>query len=95
MQYKSGIVKTMRAAEIREELVKHIEAVQPNAFGEVITDTLITAIRTKSTDISQPMRLFMGAETQIANQTGDYRIHDMIQYLRQVDRHVTRNKVRT
>lgn len=84
MQYKSDIVKNMGAAQIRVELAQYIIDVQPNAFGEVITDKLLTAIKAKSTDISQPMKLFMGSETNLARQTGDYRIHDMIQYLRQV-----------
>lgn len=95
MQYHSEEVKVMRAAEIRKVLAAYIEDVQPNAFGEVITDKLLTAIRTKSTDISRTMKLFMGAELNIAKQTGDYRIHDMIQKLRQIDRHVTKDKVRT
>lgn len=95
MQHYTEEVKAMTAAEIREALAAYIEDVQPNAFGEVVTDKLLTAIRTKSADISRTMKLFMAAELNIAKQTDDYRIHDMIQKLRQIDRHVTKGKVHT
>lgn len=95
MQYKSEEVKHMKAAEIRDTLSDYIIAVQPKTYSEVITDKLLTAIEHKSADISQTMRWFMSTELIIAKQTNDYRIHDMIQYLRQVDRHVKKGKVRT
>lgn len=94
-QYYTEEVKRMRAAEIREELAAYIVAVQPRTYMELLTDKLLIAIEHKSADISQAMKVFMAAELRVAHETGDYRIRDMIQKLRQVDRHVTKGKVRT
>ncbi len=95
MYYKAKEVKGMKAAEVRIILAQYIIDVQPNAYGEVITEKLLTEIRTRSTDILQSMKLFLTSERLIADRNKDYRIHDMIEYLRQVDRHVKRNKVAT
>ncbi len=94
MHYKAQEVKGMKAAEVRETLCEYIEAVQPNCGGEVVTETLIKVIRAKSTDISPTAKWFMVQERLIAEKNKDYRIHDMLQYLRQVDRQVKRNKYR-
>lgn len=89
-------VKKMPIAEIRETLRQYIEDVQPKLYTELLTDRLLTAIETKSADISQAMKIFMAAELNIANQTGDYHIHDMVQKLRQYDRFASKkNKVQT
>ncbi len=95
MHYKAKEIKGMKAAEVREVLAQYIIDVQPNAYGEVITEKLLTAIKTRSADISVAMKLFMVSERLIADQTKDYRIHDMIEHLRQVDRHVKKGKVAT
>lgn len=93
--YHTEEIKRMKVADIRVELAAYIVAVQPRTYLELLTDKLLIAIEHKSADISQAMRVFMAAELRVAQETGDYRIKDMIQKLRQVDRHVTRNKVRT
>ena len=90
MHYKAPEVKGMKAAEVRLQIIDYIEAVQPVLGKTVLTDTLIQAVRTRSTDKSDEMRWFMTSERLIADETKDYRIHDMILYLRQVDRHVKR-----
>ena len=48
MHYKAKEVKGMKVAEVREVLAQYIIDVQPNAYGEVITEKLLTAIRTRS-----------------------------------------------
>ncbi len=93
MHYKAKEVKGMKAAVIRETLLEYIEAVQPNCGGEVVTEKLMNAVRARSTDISETMRWFLVQERLIAEQNGDYRIHDMIEYLRQVDRFVKKGKL--
>lgn len=92
MHYKAEEVKNMKAAEIRQVLGQYIVDVLPKAYGKVIAEELLTAIRNKSMEQSVEAKLFMAAEREIAEQTGDYRIHDMIQYLRQVDRQVKKHK---
>lgn len=92
MHYKSEEVKNMKAAEIRRILAHYIEDIQPRVFGKNITDDLLSAIQNKSMDICKYAKSLMADELIIANKTGDYRIHDMLQYLRQVDRHVKKNK---
>ena len=94
MQYKAKEVKGMKAAEIRNTICDYVEAVQPNFDGVVVTETLIKVIRAKSTDISPTAKRFMEQERLIAEENGDFRIHDMILYLRQVDRQVKRNNYR-
>lgn len=94
-QYHTDEIKRMPVAQVREQLAAYIEAVQPRTYLELLTDKLLIAIEHKSADISQAMRVFMAAELRVAKETGDYRIKDMIQKLRQIDRHVTRNKVYT
>lgn len=94
-QYYTEEVKRMKVAEVRKQLAEYIIAVQPRTRLELLTDKLLTAIQYKSADISQAMKVFMAAELIIARETGEYRFRDMIQKLRQVDRHVKKNKVRT
>ena len=58
MHYKAKEVKGMKVAEVREVLAQYIIDVQPNAYGEVITEKLLTAIRTRSSDISVTMNVY-------------------------------------
>ena len=88
MHYKAQEVKGIKAAEVRETLLEYIDAVQPNCGGE-----LKKAILARSADISETMRWFLVQERLIADKNKDYRIHDMIEYLRQVDRHVKKGKI--
>ena len=93
MHYKAQEVKGIKAAEVRETLLEYIDAVQPNFDGVVVTETLIKVVRAKSTDVSPSAKRFMEQERLIAEETKDYRIHDMILYLRQVDRSVKKGKI--
>ena len=93
MHYKAQEEKGMKAAEIRNIICDYIEAVQPNFDGVVVTETLIKVVRAKSTDVSPSAKRFMEQERLIAEETKDYRIHDMILYLRQVDRSVKKGKI--
>ncbi len=93
MHYKAQEVKGIKAAEVRETLLEYIDAVQPNCGGEVVTEKLKKAILARSADISETMRWFLVQERLIADKNKDYRIHDMIEYLRQVDRHVKKGKI--
>ena len=93
MHYKAQEVKGMKAAEVRNIICDYIEAVQPNFDGVVVTETLIKVVRAKSTDASPSAKRFMEQERLIAEETKDYRIHDMILYLRQVDRSVKKGKI--
>ncbi len=93
MHYKAQEVKGIKAAEVRETLLEYIDAVQPNCGGEVVTEKLKKAILARSADISETMRSFLVQERLIADKNKDYRIHDMIEYLRQVDRHVKKGKI--
>ncbi len=95
MQYYTEEIKKMRVAEVREQLAEYIIAVQPRTRLELLTEKLLIAIEHKSADVSQAMKVFMAAELNIARETGEYRFRDMIQKLRQVDRHVKKDKVRT
>ena len=95
MQYYTEEIKKMRVAEVREQLAEYIIAVQPRTRLELLTEKLLIAIEHKSADVSQAMKVFMAAELNIARETGEYHFRDMIQKLRQVDRHVKKDKVRT
>ena len=93
MHYKAQEVKGMKAAEVRNIICDYIEAIQPNFDGVVVTETPIKVVRAKSTDVSPSAKRFMEQERLIAEETKDYRIHDMILYLRQVDRSVKKGKI--
>ena len=68
MHYKAEEVKNMKAAEIRQVLGQYIVDVLPKAYGKVIAEELLTAIRNKSMEQSVEAKLFMAAEREIAEQ---------------------------
>lgn len=84
--YKTDCYKGKSANQIREELKQYILDVEPNNGSEILTDRLLEDLRKRKVDKSPVWKEFFRNETQIAQETGSWEIHDLIQRLRQLDR---------